>query len=252
MDKKLVLVFLHFFFLVQAYSQNRYTISGTVSDSVNGETTIGSLVFIKGTTTGVATNVYGFYSLTLPEGKYDIVVSFLGYKTQTHHIDLKNNITLNPRLSSSENNLKIVEVSAESNKQKEQLRSTQMSTINIPVEQIKNVPTIGGETDIVKVMQLMPGVKRGGEGQNEMFVRGGSGDDNLILLDEAVVYNISHLFGFFSVFNNDALKDVTLIKGGFPAQYGGRLSSVMDIRMKDGDMQKYHVVISYYHTRPYH
>ncbi|MGQ0829512.1 MAG: TonB-dependent receptor [Bacteroidota bacterium] len=241
MEKKIILFIVWFFCFAQAYSQNQYTISGTVSDSVNGETTIGALVYVNGTTNGVVTNVYGFYSLTLPEGTYDIVISYLGYKTQTRHIDLKSNVTLNPKLKTSESTLKEVVVSAEANKEKEQIRSTQMSTISIPIEQIKNIPTIGGETDIIKVMQLMPGVKRGGEGQNQMFVRGGSGDDNLILLDEAVVYNISHLFGFFSVFNNDALKDVTMIKGGFPAQYGGRLSSVMDIRMKDGDMQKYHV-----------
>jgi hypothetical protein len=239
--KEKLFIILCLFFLPRAHSQNNYTVSGTVSDSVNGETTIGALVYIKGNANATATNVYGFYSLTLPGGKYDITVSFPGYKTQIHHIDLEGNITLNPKLQLSENALKEVVVSDEANKQKEQIGSTQMSSINIPVEQIKNIPTIGGETDIVKVMQLMPGVKRGGEGQNQMFVRGGSGDDNLILLDEAVVYNISHLFGFFSVFNNDALKDVTLIKGGFPAQYGGRLSSVMDIRMKDGDMQKYHV-----------
>ncbi len=227
--------------LTQAYSQKQYTISGTVSDSANGETTIGSLVYIKGTTNGVATNVYGFYSLTVPEGKYEVVISYLGYQSQTHQIDLKNNITLNSKLKSSENTLKEVVVSSESSREKEQVRSAQMSSIYIPIEKIKNIPTIGGETDIMKVMQLMPGVKRGGEGQNAMYVRGGSGDDNLILLDEAVVYNVSHLFGFFSVFNNDALKEVTMYKGGFPAQYGGRLSSVMDIRMKDGDMQKYHV-----------
>ncbi|MGQ0827280.1 MAG: TonB-dependent receptor [Bacteroidota bacterium] len=239
--KKYFFIIFCLFLFKQVSSQNQYTISGTVSDSVNGETTIGALVYVKGTTNGVATNVYGFYSFTLPEGTYDIVISFLGYTTQIRHINLKNNITLNPKLKSSESILREVVVSAEANKEKEQIRSTQMSSISIPVEQIKNIPTIGGETDIIKVMQLMPGVKRGGEGQNHMFVRGGSGDDNLILLDEAVVYNISHLFGFFSVFNNDALKDVTLIKGGFPAQYGGRLSSVMDIRMKDGDLQKYHI-----------
>ncbi len=239
---KIVTVFLFFIFnSLFVFSQNKYTISGTIADSANSETAIGALVYIKGTSIGLSTNEYGFYSLTLPEGKYDITISFLGYKTQTHSIDLKSNLSLNSKLSSSDNVLKEIVISAEATKEKEQIRSTQMSAINIPIEQIKNIPTLGGETDIIKVMQLMPGVKRGGEGQNQMFVRGGSGDDNLILLDEAVVYNVSHLFGFFSVFNNDALKDVTLIKGGFPAQYGGRLSSVMDIHMKDGDAQKFHV-----------
>ncbi len=229
------------YFFTQGYSQNKYTISGTVSDSANGETTIGALVYIKGTTNGVSTNVYGYYALTVPEGRYEIVINYLGYESQTRQIDLKSNILLNSRLKPTENTLKEVVVSSEGSREKEQVRSAQMSSIYIPIEKIKNIPTIGGETDIIKVMQLMPGVKRGGEGQNAMYVRGGSGDDNLILLDEAVVYNVSHLFGFFSVFNNDALKEVTMYKGGFPAQYGGRLSSVMDIRMKDGDMQKYHV-----------
>lgn len=221
-------------------AQQQYTISGTVSDSTNNESIIGGVVFLKGTAKGCQTNVYGFYSLTLAEGSYDIVINYITYSPRTIHVELKSNITLNVRLLPARTELKEVVVSAEKDKDKEQLRSTQMSAINIPIEQIRHVPTIGGETDVVKVMQLMPGVKRGGEGQNTMLVRGGSGDDNLILLDEAVVYNVSHLFGFFSVFNNDALKDVTMIKGGFPAQYGGRLSSVMDIRMKDGDMQKYH------------
>lgn len=223
------------------YSQNHYTISGTVYDSISGETTIGSLVYVKGTTTGTATNVYGFFSLTLPEGKYEIVISFLGYTTQTRPVNLKNNMTLNVQLKPAENVLTEIVVSTEGNREKEQVRSAQMSSIYVPMEKIKNIPTLGGESDIIKVMQLMPGIKRGGEGQNNMYVRGGSGDDNLILLDEAVVYNVSHLFGFFSVFNNDALKEVNMFKGGFPAQYGGRLSSVMDIRMKDGDMQKFHV-----------
>lgn len=224
---------------VTAAAQQQFTISGTVSDSTNNESIIGGVVYLKGTSKGVQTNVYGFYSITLPEGEYDLTINFITYAPKTVHVKLNGNVTLNIRLAPSESTIKEVVITADKNK--DELRSTQMSTINIPIEQIKHIPTIGGETDVIKVMQLMPGVKRGGEGQNTMLVRGGSGDDNLILLDEAVVYNVSHLFGFFSVFNNDALKDVSLIKGGFPAQYGGRLSSVMDIRMKDGDMQKYHV-----------
>lgn len=240
MKTLLYLFYFSVFCCTSLIAQNHYTISGTVYDSINGETTIGALVYVKGTTTGTATNVYGFYSLTLPTGTYEIAVSFLGYTTQFHTIDLKNNRTLNIQLKPSENTLTEVVITAESSREKEQVRSSQMSTIYIPIDEIKNIPTIGGETDVIKVMQLMPGVKRGSEGQNNMYVRGGSGDDNLILLDEAVVYNVSHLFGFFSVFNNDALKEVNMFKGGFPAQYGGRLSSVMDIRMKDGDMQKFH------------
>ncbi len=222
------------------FSQNKFTLSGTVSDTASGESAIGALVFIKGTTKGISTNEYGFYSLTLDKGEYEITCSFLGYLPQTIKITLDKNITRHFKLKTESTVLTEVVIEADKDLEKEQLQSAQMSSINIPIEQIKNIPTIGGETDIIKVMQLMPGVKRGDEGQNTMLVRGGNGDDNLILLDEATVYNVSHLFGFFSIFNNDALKDVTLYKGGFPAEFGGRLSSVMDIRMKDGDVQAFH------------
>lgn len=234
------LIFLLAATLVSA--QNNFTISGTVSDSSSNESLIGAIVSIKGTTKGMATNEYGFFSLTLPEGEYEVVVKYTGYQAKTVAVSLHANTSLNiPITNSTSTQMKEVVITAEKDKNAEQITSTQMSSISIPVDQIRYVPTIGGETDVIKVLQLMPGVKRGGEGQNTMLVRGGSGDDNLILLDEATVYNVSHLFGFFSVFNNDALKDVTMYKGGFPSQYGGRISSVMDIRMKDGDMQKYHV-----------
>ncbi len=224
------------------FAQQQYTISGSVSDSTSNESLIGAIVSVKGTNKGTPTNEYGFFSLTLAEGEYEVVIKYTGYAQKTVKVGLHSNVSLQvPISNAASGQLKTVVITSEKDKNQEQISSTQMSTISIPVEQIRYVPTIGGETDVIKVMQLMPGVKRGGEGQNTMLVRGGSGDDNLILLDEAVVYNVSHLFGFFSVFNNDALKDVTLIKGGFPAQYGGRLSSVMDIRMKDGDMQNYHV-----------
>ena len=223
-------------------AQQKYTISGTVSDSTSKESLIGAIVTIKGTTQGMPTNEYGFFSLTLAEGEYEVVVKYTGYQAKTIKVSLHSNTTLSiPIASSTSSQMKEVVITAEKDKNAEQITSTQMSSVSIPVEQIRYVPTIGGETDVIKVLQLMPGVKRGGEGQNTMLVRGGSGDDNLILLDEATVYNVSHLFGFFSVFNNDALKDVTMYKGGFPSQYGGRISSVMDIRMKDGDMQKFHV-----------
>ncbi|MFL5752383.1 MAG: TonB-dependent receptor [Bacteroidia bacterium] len=234
------IVILIFFSPASIKAQDQFTVSGTVIDSASGESAIGALVFIKGTNKGISTNLYGFYSLTLPKGEYELSCSFIGYKSITKKIKLDKSLTFNFKLSESTTLAEVV-ITADKDLEKEQIRSTQMSAINIPIEQIKNIPTIGGETDIIKVMQLMPGVKRGDEGQNGMFVRGGNGDDNLILLDEATVYNISHLFGFFSVFNNDALKDITLYKGGFPAQYGGRLSSVMDIRMKDGDMQKFKI-----------
>lgn len=220
-------------------SQEEYTISGYLSDSTSSESIIGGTIYIKGTGKGVATNVYGFYSLTLPKGSYEITYSYLGYKTITQQVELNKNTTLNIPIPPVVTSLQEVEITADA--RKDEVRSTQMGLIKLPIDQIRKIPTIGGETDIIKVMQLMPGVKAGFEGQNGMYVRGGAADQNLILLDEAVVYNVSHLFGFFSVFNNDAIKDVTLIKGGFPAYYGGRLSSVLDIRMKEGDMQKYHV-----------
>ena len=240
MTRSCLFTFVFIFVATLVSAQNTFTISGTVSDSSSNESLIGAIVSIKGTSKGMATNVYGFYSLTLAEGEYEMVINYTGYKSKTIKVSLHANTELNIPISNNAQ-MKEVVITAEKDKNAEQITSTQMSTISIPVEQIRYVPTIGGETDVIKVMQLMPGVKRGGEGQNTMLVRGGSGDDNLILLDEAVVYNVSHLFGFFSVFNNDALKDVTMFKGGFPAQYGGRISSVMDIRMKDGDMQHYHV-----------
>lgn len=240
MNFRCILALIFTCFGYSLWGQAQYTISGTVSDSTNNESLIGAIVSVKGTSKGMATNEYGFYSITLPEGEYDLVIKYTGYSAKTIHVSLHSNVSLNVPIANS-SVMKEVVITAEKDKNQEQISSTQMSTISIPVEQIRYVPTLGGETDVIKVLQLMPGVKRGGEGQNTMLVRGGSGDDNLILLDEAVVYNVSHLFGFFSVFNNDALKDVTMYKGGFPAQYGGRISSVMDIRMKDGDMQKYHV-----------
>jgi hypothetical protein len=216
-----------------------FTISGTVTDSANGETLIGATIAAKGTSKGTAANVYGFYSLTLAQGEYTILCSFIGYRQKEIVVNLTADTKIDFKLSSSSQMSKEVTITADRNQ--DQVRSTQTSAISIPVDKIRTIPTIGGETDVIKVVQLMPGIKRGGEGQNGMFVRGGSGDDNLILLDEATVYNVSHLFGFFSVFNNDALKEITVYKGGFPAQYGGRLSCVMDIRMKDGDQSHYHV-----------
>ena len=223
---------------IPGIGQNTFTVSGFISDSANGEMLFGASVFAIGTIKGGSANEYGFYSLSLPAGTYTIRYSYVGFRQKEVTISLTQDVKKDIKLTSS--TIVNTEVVIKADKNQDQVQSTQTSAISIPVDKIKYVPTIGGETDIIKVIQLMPGVKRGGEGQNQMFVRGGSGDDNLILLDEAVVYNVSHLFGFFSVFNNDALKDITMYKGGFPAQYGGRLSSVMDIRMKDGNDNKYH------------
>ncbi|MDQ3111052.1 MAG: TonB-dependent receptor [Bacteroidota bacterium] len=227
-------------FSCSCYGQNTFTISGFISDSANGEMLFGASVFAVGTTKGAAANEYGFYSLSLPEGTYTLRYSYVGFKQKEVTFQLTQDIKKDIKLSST--TVTNAEVVIKADRNQEQVQSTQTSAISIPIDRVRLVPTIGGETDIIKVLQLMPGIKRGGEGQSQMFVRGGSGDDNLILLDEAVVYNVAHLFGFFSVFNNDALKDITMYKGGFPAQYGGRLSSVMDIRMKDGNNDKFHVV----------
>lgn len=230
--------FLSLLFSFSLSAQSSFTISGFVSDSTSGEMLIGATVMAKGTSKGTVANVYGFYSLSLAPGDYTIRCSYVGYREKEIAVSLTQDVKIDIKLSSSSMMSKEVVIKADRNQ--EQVQSTQTSAISIPVDKVRTIPTIGGETDIIKVVQLMPGVKRGGEGQNGMFVRGGSGDDNLILLDEATVYNVSHLFGFFSVFNNDALKELTVYKGGFPAQYGGRLSSVMDIRMKDGDQSSYH------------
>ncbi len=227
-------------FVFPIFGQNTFTISGFISDSANGEMLFGGSVFAVGTMKGGAANEYGFYSLSLPAGKYTLRYSYVGFRQKEITIDLTQDVKKDVKLSSAV--VENAEVVIKADRNQDQVQSTQTSAISIPVDKIRLIPTIGGETDIIKVIQLMPGVKRGGEGQSQMFVRGGSGDDNLILLDEAVVYNVAHLFGFFSVFNNDALKDITMYKGGFPAQYGGRLSSVMDVRMKDGNNDKFHAV----------
>lgn len=227
------------FIPAKVFSQS-YSVSGYITDIDNGESLIGATAFVKGTSYGISSNVYGFYSLSLPKGKHIVSFSYIGYNPQNFELNVDSNIVLKVKLSSIKTQLTEFVITTEAGEEKKEVSSTQMGMITIPIERIKSIPTIGGETDIIKVMQLMPGVKRGGEGQTGMFVRGGTGDGNLILLDEAVVYNVSHLFGFFSVFNNDALKDVVMYKGGFPAMYGGRLSSVMDIRMKEGDQQKFH------------
>lgn len=242
MKNSIKLIALLFAFLmgnITLYSQN-ITIKGVVKDSSNGELIIGAQVFLKGTKIGVFTNAYGFYSLSFPKGAYLLSCNNLGYQSKAFALNFLKDTTIDFELINN-NTLEEVNVIANKNILEEQVKSSQISAMTLNVEQIKNIPTIGGETDIIKVIQLMPGIKRGSEGQNGMFVRGGNVDGNLIQLDEATVYNVSHLFGFFSVFNNDALKDITVYKGGFPAQYGGRLSSIIDVRMKEGDMQKFHV-----------
>ncbi len=219
-------------------SQSKFTISGTLKDNANGETLFGATVFLKGTSIGTMTNEYGFYSLTAPEGKYTLSISYIGYAPIEKEIQLTENIKFNASLKEDTNVLDEVVITSEESK-KVDLRSPQMSTTKISSQTIKQIPVVLGEVDIIKSIQLLPGVTNAGEGASGFNVRGGAEDQNLILLDEAIIYNASHLFGFFSVFNNDAIKDVKLYKGGIPAKFGGRVSSVLDVRQKDGNNKEF-------------
>lgn len=239
MKKGFFLIYL-FFLWSESFSQESYTISGYLTDKSNGEALIGASVFDSKSKKGVISNTYGFFSLTLPKDTVALSISYIGFKKQKHKFLLGKQTSLSFSLESDVTNLKTVVVSADKFITKEEVQSTQMSLINIRAKEIGKIPAIGGEVDLIKVAQLLPGVSRGGEGATGMYVRGGTDDQNLVLLDEATVYNIGHLFGFFSVFNNDAIRDMTIVKGGFPAHYGGRLSSVLDVRMKEGDLQKWH------------
>ncbi|MBR0177418.1 MAG: TonB-dependent receptor [Bacteroidales bacterium] len=218
------------------FAQKR-TISGYVMDAASKETLIGATVVDKNTGKGCATNSYGFYTLTIDKGQVELQVSYVGYAQQSKAFELKENLNLNFML---ETNTTLGEVVVEASRATVSARSPQMSVVELPVQQIKSVPTLFGEADVLKALQLLPGVQNGSEGSAGMYVRGGGPDENLLLLDGVPVYNVNHALGFFSVFNPDALKNVTLYKGSFPAHFGGRLSSVVDIRMKEGDMQKYH------------
>ncbi len=220
-------------------AQGNFTISGYVKDQQSGETLIGANIFLANDqATGTVTNTYGFYSITLPKGQYQIVYSYLGYQHQVLTVDLEESKVLNVNLTSGIE-MKEVVVEAKANEEDENVQSTSMGRVTLPVEQIKITPALLGEIDILKTIQLLPGVSAAGEGSSGFYVRGGGADQNLILLDEAVVYNSGHFLGFFSVFNADAIKNTTLIKGGIPAVYGGRLSSVLDIQMKEGNNQHF-------------
>ncbi len=217
-------------------SQEKFTISGHIKDASNGEELIGATVRVKNTSNGVATNVYGFYSITLEKGNYELIYSFIGFADQSISIELNQSIKKDIELGSAAQTLEAIEVSAD--RKDENVNSTEMSTVDVNIETIKKIPALMGEVDIIRAIQLLPGVQTAGEGSTGFFVRGGGADQNLILLDEATVFNASHLLGFFSVFNQDAIKDAKLYKGGIPARYGGRLSSVLDVRMKDGNAKR--------------
>lgn len=234
--KILLLLNILILFSQLSFSQ-KHTISGYVQDISSGEKIYSASVYDLRTKMGTTTNEYGFFSLTLNQDTIDLSVSFVGYSAFTTRMfldtDLKLNIDLDP-------NTLLAEVVILDKKSDEMVRSTQMSLIEMPINQIKALPVLLGEADVLKSLQLMPGVQSGSEGSSGLYVRGGGPDQNLILLDGVPVYNASHLFGFFSVFNADAISSVKLIKGGFPARYGGRLSSVIDIRMKEGNLKEFH------------
>lgn len=221
----------------QAKAQKNNVVNGVLKDASTGETLIGASVQVSGASSmGTISNAYGYYSLSIPPGVYRIVYSYVGYQTITENISVTNNITKNISLESS-NQLNEVVVRAE--KRNNNVENPLMGVQKLSVKEINSVPVLFGERDILKTLQLLPGIKSAGEGNSGFHVRGGATDQNLILLDEAPVYNASHLLGFFSTFNSDAIKDVTVFKGGMPAQYGGRLASVLDIKMNDGNKKEY-------------
>lgn len=220
----------------QIFPQNRITVSGTVFEEGTREALVGVNVYLDSRTVGTSTNAYGFYSITLPAAdSMELVFSSVGYQTKRLKLNQQTNHGLNVELQPA---LEIEEVEVYGNLPKQSSRSAQMSVMEIPVAQIKSIPALLGEKDALKVVQLMPGVQKGSEGSSGLYVRGGGPDQNLVLLDDATVYNVYHLFGFFSLFNGDAIKSIELTKGGFPARYGGRLSSVLDIHMRDGSKEQ--------------
>jgi hypothetical protein len=221
------------------FAQKKFTINGIIKDATTGETLIGATVKLFELKTGTITNGYGFFSLTGVEGDYTLSVSYIGYETVNQPIKLNKNAQINVLLTNG-NTLQDVVIKANDHKN-ENVQSPQMGLTRLDLSQVNNVPVIFGEKDVLKTIQLLPGVKSTGDGNTGFYVRGGGADQNLILLDEAVVYNASHLFGFFSTFNSDAIKDVNLYMGGMPAQYGGRLSSVLDIKMLDGNNKRFGV-----------
>ena len=236
--RHLIIIFLLTVPVISAIAQRapRYTISGFMRDSLTTESLISATVYNKANLVGTSTNSFGFYSLTLPEGKVELVYSYVGYHAQTVSLNLRRDTVINVSLAGS---LHLQEVTVTAGRASRIQESTQMSTIKVPMVQIKSMPAFLGEVDLLKILQLMPGIQSGGEGNSGLYVRGGGPDQNLFLLDGIPMYNVSHLFGFFSVFNADAINSMEVIKGGFPARYGGRLSSVLDISMKEGNMQKF-------------
>lgn len=220
------------------FSQKQFTLSGTISESGGQETLIGANIIFPELSIGTTTNEYGFYSITLDPGTYNVVVSYIGYESLKRTITLDGNKTLNISITELADNLD--EVILENNIERVNIKTTQMSVNALSANTIKQIPVVFGEADVIKSITLLPGVSNGGEGSGGFNVRGGTTDQNLILLDEATLFNSSHLFGFFSVFNPDAIKNIKLYKGGIPAKYGGRVASVLDIYQKEGNKNEFH------------
>jgi outer membrane receptor for ferrienterochelin and colicin len=219
--------------------QKNYTISGYVKDAANGEALTGASVYTKENMKGTTVNTYGFFSLTVPQGNYTLEIKFIGYENYSKSIVLSENYRLDVELVALSYQMDEVVISA--NRGDVNVSSTEMGTTELKIEVVKKIPSFFGEADLLKTVQLLPGVQSAGEGNSGYYVRGGGLDQNLILLDEAVIYNAGHLFGFFSIFNADAVRSAEMIKAGMPANYGGRLASVLDVSMKEGNMKKYEV-----------
>ncbi|MBU2930081.1 TonB-dependent receptor [Winogradskyella psychrotolerans] len=233
---------LFIFFLLNTLglqAQEKFTLSGTIADNLSNETLIGVNIILPNQQTGTVSNEYGFYSITLPAGTHVVQISYLGFKTISETIILNKNLTKNFKLEEAAESLD--EVILTENIEKLNIKNPQMSVNSLSIKTIKNMPVVLGEVDVIKSITLLPGVTNAGEGSSGFNVRGGAADQNLILLDEATVFNSSHLFGFFSVFNPDAIKDIKLYKGGIPAKYGGRVSSVLDIYQKEGNSKSFHM-----------
>ncbi len=241
MFEKLILFFFAVLLTVNAWSQEeKLVISGHISDAATGEDLVGATIVVEGLpNTGVVSNNYGFYSLTLPNGNYVLRFQFVGFTLQQVPVALSNNVKLDIELI--ENPVEIGGVVVTGDRPDRNISSLNMGNVKMVPKQIESIPVIFGERDILKTIQLTPGVKSAGEGSSGFYVRGGGIDQNLILLDEAPVYNASHLLGFFSIFNSEAIRDASLMKGSIPAEYGGRASSVFDIKMKEGNLKKYEV-----------
>ena len=234
---RFIVLFIFFISPCLLWSQPKFTLNGYVRDSASGESVIGATISVSEKASPAVSNQYGFFSITLDSGDYDLSIAHVSYLVQIARVSLTKNETVSFNLISKSSAMS--EVVVYSRRRDANVVGAQMGRIDLSITQIKNIPAFMGEVDILKAIQLLPGVRNAGEGNAGFYVRGGGPDQNLIMLDDAIVYNTGHLFGFFSIFNSDAIKNTSLIKGGMPAQYGGRLSSVLDVTMKDGDLKKF-------------